>query len=255
MQLYYFFLLFAACWVTAQQASTSERVPITGLTGGTDSTGKRPIRRGLSILQRTAGPEWDLYIQALAAFQAVPENNQTSYFQVVGIHGLPYVSWNGVGNVNGGGNAYCPHNEVLFSTWHRPFLALFEQILVSHARIIANQYPSSSRSKYQKAAQTLRIPYWDWARDPSLPAATTAETLSVNTPTGKRSVRNPLFSYRFQRFPFTYANFGGTIGRYSQTMRCPSSSNSGASSRHNVVNSNLARDASYLKNSVVSDYP
>jgi tyrosinase len=142
--------------------------------------------------------------------------------------------------------------EVLFSTWHRPFLALFEQILVGHARTIAAKYTGSNKAKYVAAANTLRIPYWDWARDGAkLPASTTATTVSVNTPTGRKTIRNPLYSYKFQKFPFTYANFGGTIGQYPQTMRCPSTSNSQASSRFNVVNSNLARDQSYLKNSVV----
>lgn len=251
MKFYGLFLLLAACLAAAQQASSNARVPIPGLTGGTDSSGKRPSRPGINGLQRANGPAWDLYIQALAAFQAVPENDQKSYFQVVGIHGLPFVSWNGVGNVQGGANGgYCPHNEVLFSTWHRPFLALFEQILVGHAQTIANQYTGSQKAKYVAAANTLRIPYWDWARDPKLPASTTWETISVNTPTGRKTIRNPLFSYKFQKFPFTYANFGGTIGQYPQTMRCPSTSNNQASSRLNVVNSNLARDGSYLKNSV-----
>ncbi|KAL2209786.1 Di-copper centre-containing protein [Sarocladium strictum] len=251
MKFYSLFLLLAATLAAAQQASSSARVPIPGLTGGTDSSGKRPSRPGINGLQRANGPAWDLYIQALAAFQAVPEDNQQSYFQVVGIHGLPFVSWNGVGNVAGGGNGYCPHNEVLFSTWHRPFLALFEQILVGHARTIANKYTGSNKAKYVAAANTLRIPYWDWARDGAkLPASTTATTVSVNTPTGRKTIRNPLYSYKFQKFPFTYANFGGTIGQYPQTMRCPSTSNSQASSRFNVVNSNLARDQSYLKNSV-----
>ncbi|KAH8170264.1 common central domain of tyrosinase domain-containing protein [Sarocladium implicatum] len=202
-------------------------------------------------MQATGGPAWDLYIQALDAFQKVPENNQTSYFQVVGIHGLPFQSWNGVGNVNGGAaGGYCPHNEVLFATWHRPFLALFEQLLVKHAQAIAQKYPSSTRAKYVDAARTLRIPYWDWAQDPSLPPSTTAKTISVTTPTGKKTINNPLYSYKFQKFPFTYANFGGTLGRYPETIRCPSSTSSSATSRFNVVNANLARDASYLKNSV-----
>ena len=77
------------------------------------------------------------------------------------------------------------------------------------------------------------------------------KTISVTTPSGKKTITNPLYSYKFQKFPFTYANFGGTIGRYPETMRCPSTSDGSAASRFNVVNSNLARDASYLKNSVV----
>lgn len=35
--------------------------------------------------------------------------------------------WNGAEQVPGGVNGgYCPHSEVLFATWHRPYVALFE---------------------------------------------------------------------------------------------------------------------------------
>jgi tyrosinase len=45
----------------------------------------------------------------------------------VGIHGRPYIPWDGVQAVPGGsGTGYCTHSSVLFLTWHRPFLALFE---------------------------------------------------------------------------------------------------------------------------------
>lgn len=250
MRLSFFFLLVAACWATAQQADTSERIGVTGLTGGTDSSGRRPSRLGINGMHRSQSPAWDLYIQALAAFQAVPESDQRSYFQILGIHGLPFVSWNGVGNVAGGSGGYCPHNEVLFSSWHRPFLALFEQILVGHARTIAQTYTGADRERYVAAANTLRIPYWDWARDPSLPQSVAAAQITINTPTGRRTIRNPLYSYVFQNWPFTYDNFGGTIAQYRQTMRCPSTANSQATSRQDVVNSNLRRDSTYLKDSV-----
>lgn len=122
---------------------------------------------------------------------------------------------------------------------------------MQQAQAIAQKYPSSTKATYVDAARTLRIPYWDWAADPSLPPSTTARTISVTTPTGKKTINNPLYSYKFQKFPFTYTNFGGTLGRYPETIRCPSSTSSSATPRFNVVNSNLARDASYLKNSVV----
>jgi tyrosinase len=245
-----FVLLFAAIFVSAQQASSSSRVAVVGAKGGIYSNGKRPSRLGINGMHSKGGPNWDLYIQALAAFQAVEESNKYSYFQVVGIHGLPFVSWNGVGNVNGGGGGYCPHSEVLFASWHRPFLALFEQILQIHATRIANKYTGSKKATYVAAAKTLRIPYWDWARDPKLPKSTTAQQITINTPTGRKTIRNPLYSYRFQKFPFTYANFGGTLGNYAQTMRCPSSNSRSATSRLSVVNNNLARDGSYLRDSV-----
>lgn len=43
-----------------------------------------------------------------------------------GIHGRPFQSWD---DVNGSGNpntGYCTHGSVLFPTWHRPYLAVYE---------------------------------------------------------------------------------------------------------------------------------
>jgi Common central domain of tyrosinase len=45
----------------------------------------------------------------------------------IGIHGEPFISWddvNGVDNPTFGG--YCTHSSILFLTWHRPYLALYE---------------------------------------------------------------------------------------------------------------------------------
>ena len=50
-----------------------------------------------------------------------------SFFQVGGIHGLPYIPWDGVTGIPSpewGG--YCTHGSVLFPTWHRPYVSTFE---------------------------------------------------------------------------------------------------------------------------------
>lgn len=45
----------------------------------------------------------------------------------LGVHGAPFQPYNGVmpyaRNVQSG---YCMHSSVLFPTWHRPYLSLFE---------------------------------------------------------------------------------------------------------------------------------
>lgn len=45
---------------------------------------------------------------------------------VVGIHGRPYTPWNDVDGAGTGESGYCTHASILFPTWHRPYLALFE---------------------------------------------------------------------------------------------------------------------------------
>lgn len=45
----------------------------------------------------------------------------------IGMHGAPYISWNGVEAAPGASlSGYCSHSSVLFPTWHRPYLALYE---------------------------------------------------------------------------------------------------------------------------------
>lgn len=255
--------LFAgAASVAAQGAVSPNQKPVgvTGVPFGVNTqTGERPQRLAINTLQSNGGPAWDLYIQAMAALQAMPEQNERSWFQITGIHGLPFADFNGVGNVAGGGtnDGYCPHNMVLFGSWHRPFVALFEQVLVNHAKEIAHKYPASSQQKYINAAHTLRVPYWDWAVDPVLPPAVTATTMTVNGPQGSKTIRNPLYSYQFQKFPFAnygYANFGGSIGEYPQTMRCPTTNDGSAVSQFGNVNSNLNSNAAYLKSSVYATF-
>jgi tyrosinase len=44
---------------------------------------------------------------------------------------MPYKPWNGVGSTTNwktasGFGGYCTHSSILFLTWHRPYLALYE---------------------------------------------------------------------------------------------------------------------------------
>jgi tyrosinase len=61
--------------------------------------------------------------------QQLPQNELTSYFQIGGIHGLPYVSWDAENPdpvSDNGWRGYCTHGSVLFPTWHRPYMMLYE---------------------------------------------------------------------------------------------------------------------------------
>ena len=52
-----------------------------------------------------------------------------------GVHGRPYTSWNNIGG-QFSYTGYCTHDSVLFPTWHRPYLALFEVSIHSKKRDI-----------------------------------------------------------------------------------------------------------------------
>ena len=64
------------------------------------------------------------------ALYNTPQNNPISHFSISGIHGLPYEQWEGAGgNSPAPGSqwgGYCTHGSVLFPTWHRPYVALYE---------------------------------------------------------------------------------------------------------------------------------
>ena len=50
-----------------------------------------------------------------------------SFFRLGGIYGMPYKAWDGVGPEKLTEQAgYCTHGSVLFPTWHRPYVALYE---------------------------------------------------------------------------------------------------------------------------------
>ncbi|PHH87764.1 hypothetical protein CDD83_8442 [Cordyceps sp. RAO-2017] len=207
----------------ALQGAAQNFYPITGARPSQGTLGV-PARRNINDLA-AGGPQWDLYILALLALYREPDENPLSYFQISGIHGAPYIEWNGAGpRAQGNWGGYCPHNENLFLPWHRPYVALFEQVLVERARQIAMSYPERFRFQYVQAAESLRSPYWDWAADSRVPPSTVPPTVWVNYPNGNDvqqiEVENPLATYRFPR-----AVLDGKYGpfdsqRRPQVLRC-----------------------------------
>ncbi|KAH0601703.1 hypothetical protein MHUMG1_00582 [Metarhizium humberi] len=188
------------------------------------ANGNVPLRRNVNDLYSEGGPQWDLYIQALASLQSMNASDPLGYFQVSGIHGLPFIEWNhgGARNNNGWGG-YCPHGEALFLPWHRPFVLLFEQLLVEHAAGIASQYPARYRDQYVAAANNLRSPYWDWSSDSNVPPCTVPERVFVNVPNGQNlgriEIKNPLSTYNYPREALD-GQFGD-FTRSRQMVRCP----------------------------------
>jgi tyrosinase len=97
--------------------------------------------------------------------------------------------------------------------------------LASHVQDIANQYNANDQPAYQAAAQTFRIPFWDWASDYNLPQAATSPNTTVRAPNGTTiSMPNPLFSYHFQQVPQQGPGFGGFLDQFPVTKRWPDAS-------------------------------
>lgn len=141
---------------------------------------------------------------------------------------------------------YCPHGSVLFPVWHRPYLALFEQTLWNSAQKIASTYPDSQRARYEAAASTFRMPYWDWASNATMPDTFNQPTISINTPSGAQSVSNPLYSYTFhpQPPPADFPLSDGAIAKYTSTVRYP---NAAGESQPSLVNAQLESQAVQLR--------
>lgn len=115
--------------------------PVVGCHHGHDrNTGERAIRLPIDEFVKS-GPQFDLFMLALSILQDRSQSDPLSYFQIagtcsffpkdyesdatLGIHGYPSIPWD---NVDGEGTypGYCPHESVLFPTWHRVYMALFE---------------------------------------------------------------------------------------------------------------------------------
>lgn len=108
--------------VRRQQSS----VPIVTKTLPLAANGSMPVRPEIRDMRKDRYT-WDLYILALSLLQYVNQDHPLSWYQITGIHGVPFRSWNGVGPVSGAEQSgYCTHSSVLFPTWHRPYLALYE---------------------------------------------------------------------------------------------------------------------------------
>jgi tyrosinase len=113
---------------------------------------------------------------------------------------------------------YCPHTSSIFGTWHRPYLALFEQILHDRAVDVANEYPiGEARNKALELADRVRLPYWDWAQNPPnpdegvIPSNLRRQMAKVTFPNGTTGeITNPL--YRYDYHPLKYDDFAPLVG-------------------------------------------
>ncbi|KAM0229071.1 hypothetical protein ACHAPO_010226 [Fusarium lateritium] len=157
--------------------------------GGIPYVESLPVRYEISVLAGSTDPhlrrQWTLFVLALEKFKLKPVNEKLSYFQVAGIHGYPEGAWDNApaprkdpkdpkkGDQPYGG--YCNHNGLNFPTWHRPYMALFEQCIWDNMGEIIKHWVKEHKlnedkeelAQWNEAKDTWRMPYWDWARQQS----------------------------------------------------------------------------------------
>jgi len=70
---------------------------------------------------------------------------------------------------------------------------------------VAALFPTTTRARYQAAAATFRMPYWDWAANPPagdsfFPRVAASPNIDIITPQSngqKAPFQNPLYAFRF----------------------------------------------------------
>lgn len=173
---------------------------------------------------------FSLYVQALNEMEQLDQSQLPSWFQVAGIHGLPFIEYDGSVGDNGfvadpqnQWAGYCTHGSTLFPTWHRPYVMLVEQIINHHAQQIAGTYKTYDRREWVDAATKLRQPYWDWAENiVPPPQVISLDQVEITAPNGRRkNVTNPLRRYTFHpidpSFPLPYSRWQTTLRQPSRT--------------------------------------
>ncbi|KAK4136323.1 Di-copper centre-containing protein [Trichocladium antarcticum] len=187
---------------------------------------------------------WSLYILGLSMLQFTPQSSPTSWYGIAGIHGAPFQTWGGVGPSGSVQYGYCAHSSVLFPTWHRPYMVLYEQVLHNLIQTIATFWPDDERPRFEDAARRFRIPYWDWAASPPtgqsvLPLSVGGSPfIDVDGPNGVQRIANPLFSYAFK--PLNASAFSRSPWNFwSHTLRGPTDGGPNAQSNNSQVAQSL----------------
>ncbi|KAF2026103.1 tyrosinase [Setomelanomma holmii] len=184
------------------------------------------MRREIRDLKDNHPEQWNLYLLALDRLHWQDQSDPLSYYGLASIHGRPFRTW---GNAPGldhkiGTSGYCPHSNMLFLGWHRPYLALFEEQLYKEVQWLAARATPDRAQLYETVAKEFRMPFWDWAKgeSDSVPDFFTLEYIAVSRPDGSHgTIWNPLYAYYFH--PVTADVFDSKWVYLNATQRWPTS--------------------------------
>ncbi|KAL4861988.1 hypothetical protein BDV12DRAFT_179541 [Aspergillus spectabilis] len=221
--------------------------PITGIAAGKGPNGELPQRQEIDEWSSKPANRTQvvLFLKALKRLQEVPPDNRDSFFQIAGIHGMPFTSWDEPFGTqeNVALKGYCTHANYLFPPWHRPYLLLYEQriyeIMIDE---IIPSYPEKDRPALRTAADTWRLPYWDWAVNPRVPWLAAEPELQVSLLGELETIKNPLYQFRMPNGKPMEAHGVGDVkamgedtiysyGKCIATSRCPTEEQAKADSK------------------------
>jgi hypothetical protein len=112
---------------------------------------------------------------------------------------------------------------------------------------LALEYTGDAAYAYYEASQKFRLPYWDWANDPTLPPSSKQENVTINGPNGELILHNPLYNYRWPTYPLNETQFPGKGGQGPVTTR---GGDNGFDP--DFVDNTLLQNMNIIKDSVVS---
>ncbi|KAH4248442.1 hypothetical protein HBI24_137470 [Parastagonospora nodorum] len=191
-----------------------------------DEHGNVAVRREARDLKANHPEQWSLYLLGLSSLQWLDQSDPLSYYGLASIHGRPYKTWGDVPGVpsKSGTAGYCTHANALFLPWHRPYLALFEEQVYKRVQHYAEEATEDVKERYQAAANSFRLPYWDWALgegDGPIPDFFTAQMINVTRPNGQQQeLWNPLYAFYFH--PLVPGDFESKWANQNETLRWPS---------------------------------
>ncbi|KAI1113782.1 Di-copper centre-containing protein [Nemania sp. NC0429] len=150
-----------------------------------------------------------LFLYALKFLQEKDPTNTLSFFQIAGIHGMPYVPWDEDTDPVTPEQGYCTHDSLLFPCWHRPYMLLYEQVMYEvMIKEVIPKLPESYRDAWTGAANTWRLPYWDWAQKkirkgkpnpiydvPLITKDVKVQVVNLTTPATTTYIDNPMYKF------------------------------------------------------------
>jgi tyrosinase len=242
---------------------------------------------------------FNLYLLALTDLQRLPGTTVEhyygtrslgweapfSYFQIAGIHGKPFSPWDGVTQESLGirrqaGDdqahepsiqaGYCSHSSDLFPTWHRAYLAMYEQTIFLQMISIARAFPQQYQKRYLDACEGFGIPYWDpflprrkitnkygySITKCGIPVIMSSKDVRIRTPRQPDSpinAPNPLYSYQFASGSSDWSKiaghpidfvFGDVMNNPRMTLNTIRGPTPTGSTNHQYVNNTLTNAVS-----------
>jgi tyrosinase len=139
-----------------------------------------------------------------------------------------------------------------FPTWHRPYVALYEQFVATHFATVIQDYSEPLFTSLTNSAKVWRLPYWEWAANPSIPPEWRNAMINIwGTDGSVVPVDNPFLGYTFHpSVDPSFQDVSPEIATWPSTLRQPDQDNINAQSDPDAVD--IALQGSQLKTNVAA---